>query len=1163
MTDSKDTARNRDREPPGDKGNGLVFLDLTHRRAFKVKFVLIVVILTLAMIAVTTFWNLAYFPKLDSANLRPVQVLAADNRPQSPGLIQRQDDNPCFPAVGADPENCIAPSEMAVTVAAAQLTKQAHRLYAFMPFQPDWTHISLQKNLPLVDVLIPEWYDFDPHTNNLESLNSHSAYEIQIDELIAGQRDRLKLLPAVRIDAYVGATVETPAMIAERARSAAQVLLDEANARSYDGMCLDFSNTWSDLRPQVDVLLPAFLEAFRKAGKETCLSAEFDALGALSPADTVLLDHLVVLVGRQASRTGFPSALAPQPLIEEQARIIAARPDAEKIVVVLGTNSAQWNSSNPVPEKLSYVQAMSRLAIAGAVPQTAGGTLNSYAEFIDAEGHFNAIWIQDIATAFNVISTFRDTPVERFAVWPIGGEDPAIWSLFNPLPGIGEALAFTDISDYVTYSGTGPLLGYSGYPVTGIRSLSLSSDGRKIADLGQIQLPAPHQIIRWGQLPDNSVVLTFDDGPDPVFTGKILDVLKEMDVQATFFVVGVNINENRDIIERMIDEGHLIGSHSYTHARLSEKSVLRTNVELAAVQKALESATGRNTLLFRMPFGWGYGPIEGSAARPFGDVTASGYIMVSSEIVPPDWQQVSADSILAFIRTQLNLGSGRVIVMHDSGGDRDNVVAVLKPMIEQLRDNGYRFASLAEVVGASPDDLMPNIEESASILDRASLLFLRYLTVALEGAFWLVVAMGVSRALAIIILSRLRKPHATRVKVAQPAVSVLVPAFCEESVIEKTIHAVLGSEYRNFDVIVVDDGSTDRTFEVLQREFGTNARVKLIQKENGGKASALNLAVASSDAEIVVAIDADTMIRPDAIAMLVRHFNDPRIGAVAGNVKVGNRRGMLGKFQALEYITAQNIDRRAQELVNGVLVVPGSIGAWRKEAIEAAGYYKSETLAEDADLTVSVIRSGYRVVFEPDAIAITEAPETVHQFLIQRLRWVLGMMQMGWKHKAVILEGKGLGLFSLPDLFFFGVVMQVLAPLADFAFILAIYNLVSDALADGAVFYDSESAAKIVLAYLALPLLDILIAVMAFQLEPRERRSLIAIVPLQRFFYRQLLYYSALRALRRALTGRFEGWEKIRRLSSVSAIHAGADLGDKKVPRAADAPRTADPVPSP
>ncbi len=1163
MTNSRNKKRDRDAGPPKDTGKRPVFLDVTRRRAFKMKFLLLGIVLMISIFGASIFWNLAYFPKLDSADLRPVQVLAADNRPQSPGLFQQQDDNACFPDVGSGPDDCIDPSKMPVAKAAAALREQVQRLYAFLPFQPDWTHISLQKNLSQIDVLIPEWYDFNPRTNDLQSLNSHSAYEIQIDELIAKQRSSLKLLPAVRVDAYFGATVETTGMIAARAQRAAHLLLEEATSRRYEGMCLDFTNSWSNLEQQVDVLIPAFAEVFKKAGKETCLSMGFDALDALDPADTTLLDHLVVLVGRQASRMGFPSALAPQSLIEEQARLIAGRPDAAKIIVGIGTMSAQWNSANPVPTKLSYVQTMATLANARAVPTTGGDTLNSYAEFTDPDGHFNAIWIQDIATAFNEISTFRGTPIQRLAIWPIGGEDPAIWSLFNPAPGVGEALAFTDISDYVTYSGKGPLLGYSGYPVTGIRSLTLSNDGRTIADIEQIRTPTPHQIVRWGNLPDNSVVLTFDDGPDPVYTPKILDILKELDVKATFFVVGDKLNDNRAVVERMIEEGHLIGSHSYTHAKLSETSVLRTRFELAAVQKALETSTGRNTLLFRMPYGWGNGPIEGATARPFGDVTASGYILVSSEIVPPDWQQVSSESISSFVQTALSVSDGRIIVLHDSGGNRDNVVSVLKPMIEQLRSQGYRIASLTEVVGASQDELLPNIEASASLLERASLLFLRYLTVILEGVFWLVVGMGVFRALAIILLSRLRKPHPTRVKVAQPAVSVVIPAFCEETVIEKTVHAVLGSDYRNFDVIVVDDGSTDRTFEVLQREFGKNPRVKLIQKENEGKSSALNLGVANSNAEIVVAIDADTMIMPDAIGKLVHHFADPRIGAVAGNVKVGNRSGILGKFQALEYVTAQNIDRRAQELVNGILVVPGSIGAWRKEAIEVAGYYTSETLAEDADLTVSIIRSGYRVVFEPDAVAVTEAPETVHQFLVQRLRWVLGMMQMGWKHKSAVFDGKGLGLISIPDLFFFGVVMPVLAPLADFAFVFALYNLVSDAFADGAVPYDAEAAAQIVLAYLALPLLDVLIAVLAFQLEPREQRRLIALVPLQRFFYRQLLYYSALRALRRAFTGRIEGWEKLTRLSSVSSVEAGIVNAGQKTPRIADAPRAADPVSSP
>lgn len=1163
MTEAKDITRKPVSKRPQNMGNGPVFLDLTHRRALGVTLVLILAVLIAIAIGATTFWKLAYFPKLDSANLQPVQVLAADGRHDSPALLSRQQDNTCFPGGGSNPDECIEPSDMPVAKAAAKLTMQANDLYAFLPFQPDWTHVSLEKNLALVDVLMPEWYDFDPDINDLQTLTSDSAYQVRIHKLIAKRRSRLKLLPAVRVASYSRATVENPTMIATRARRAALTLLDEVSEQNHDGLCLDFSNSWSDLKSQVKVLVPAFAEVFKNAGKETCLSMGFDSLGALDPADTALMDHLVVLVGSQAAELGFPSALAPQQLIEEQARVIAGRADAEKFVVAIGTESVQWDTLNPAATRLSYVEAMSRLATAGSTPKTGGDSLNSYAEFADANGQLHVIWLQDIVSAFNQVSTFSGTPVHRFAIWPIGAEDPAVWSLFQPDPDIGKSLAFTDISDYVTYSGTGPLLGYSGYPVTGIRSLSVSPDGSRITDLDQIQMPAPHQIIRWGRMPDNSVVLTFDDGPDPVYTPKILEILKELDVQATFFVVGQNVNQNRSVIEQMIEDGHLVGSHSYTHAQLSEKSALRTRVELAAVQMALEGSAGKNTLLFRMPYGWSSGPIDGDTARPYGEATANGYILVSGDIDPPDWQQLSADGILSFVETEIAAGTEPVIVMHDSGGNRDNVVSALKPLIEHLRRNGYRFASLAEAVGASPDDLMPDTGASPSLIDQASFLFTQYTTIVLKAIFWVVVAMGLARALTILLLSRLRKPHAARMKVAEPSVSIVIPAFCEESVIEKTVSAALRSDYRNFDVIVVDDGSTDGTYEVLERQFGKNPRVKLILKENGGKSSALNLAVTRSDAEIVVAIDADTMILPDAISKLVQHFSDPRIGAVAGNVKVGNRRTILGKFQALEYITAQNIDRRAQELVNGILVVPGSIGAWRRAAIEAAGYYTSDTLAEDADLTVSVIRSGYRVVFEPNAIAITEAPETVRQFLRQRLRWILGMMQMGWKHRSALRSGKGLGLFSIPDLFFFGVVMQVLAPLADLVFVLAVYSLVIGALANGTIIYSTESAFLIVPAYLALPLLDVLIAAVAFHLEPREKRRLILLVPLQRFFYRQLLYYSALRALRQALTGRIDGWQKIKRLSSVNAADTGAAHPGKKALQATDAPRAVDPAPSP
>jgi len=163
------------------------------------------------------------------------------------------------------------------------------------------------------------------------------------------------------------------------------------------------------------------------------------------------------------------------------------------------------------------------------------------------------------------------------------------------------------------------------------------------------------------------------------------------------------------------------------------------------------------------------------------------------------------------------------------------------------------------------------------------------------------------------------------------------PAHNEESVIVQTVNSVLHSDLKDLHIIVVNDGSADRTGELLDTNFSRDPRVRIIHQVNRGKAAALNLAMSLADTEIVVTIDADTEIEPDAIGKLIRHFSDPKVGAVAGNVKVGNRSRWLTRWQALEYITSQNMEKRAFDLLNCITVVPGALGAWRKKAIEAAG----------------------------------------------------------------------------------------------------------------------------------------------------------------------------------------------------------------------------------
>ena len=207
-------------------------------------------------------------------------------------------------------------------------------------------------------------------------------------------------------------------------------------------------------------------------------------------------------------------------------------------------------------------------------------------------------------------------------------------------------------------------------------------------------------------------------------------------------------------------------------------------------------------------------------------------------------------------------------------------------------------------------------------------------------------------------------------------VSVLIPAYNEEKVIALTVERILSSDYRNLEVLVIDDGSADHTAEVVRNRFADEKRVTLISIPNGGKANALNTALRQATGTVVVALDADTQFNADTISRLVRWFADPEIGAVAGNAKVGNRINMITRWQALEYIVAQNLERRALSALDTLTVVPGAVGAWRREALLDMGGFPADTLAEDQDLTIAIQTAGYRVLFDTTAIAWTEAPAT-------------------------------------------------------------------------------------------------------------------------------------------------------------------------------------------
>src|SRR4029434_10188874 len=359
------------------------------------------------------------------------------------------------------------------------------------------------------------------------------------------------------------------------------------------------------------------------------------------------------------------------------------------------------------------------------------------------------------------------------------------------------------------------------------------------------------------------------------------------------------------------------------------------------------------------------------------------YLVVLENIDPQDWAKPGAEIILRRIKQQRHDGS--VILLHDAGGDRSQTVEALPRILDWLHTRGDTIVPLSTLLGTTRDAVMPPVQGNGQSLTRiVSSTGFRIYHSAEEflWAFMIVAtALVVIRTLIVIWLA-FRFRRGQKSDFSAP-VSVVIAAYNEEKLIAETLRALLATDYKGeLEVVIVDDGSTDQTGAEIERVASSESRVRLFQQENRGKARALERGLAATRNGIVVFIDADTQCQRDTLPHLLEPFADERIGAVSGHAKVGNLRTFIARCQALEYACGFNLDRRAYNRWECITVVPGAISAVRKEAIDEAGGLSLETLAEDTDLTLSLHRRRQRIVYVPDAIAWTGAPDTVAQLAV-------------------------------------------------------------------------------------------------------------------------------------------------------------------------------------
>ncbi|WP_245716525.1 bifunctional polysaccharide deacetylase/glycosyltransferase family 2 protein [Micromonospora humi] len=630
------------------------------------------------------------------------------------------------------------------------------------------------------------------------------------------------------------------------------------------------------------------------------------------------------------------------------------------------------------------------------------------------------------------------------------------------------------------------------------------------------------------RLPPRTVALTFDDGPDARWTPEVLRVLDKHQVKATFFVIGTQVVRNPELARRMVADGHELGVHTFTHPDLAALPGWRRELEYAQTQLAIASATGVRTSLLRFPYSSSadaYTDRDWPMLRQAGEL---GYLTVVNDVDSRDWEKPSVDAMLANA-TPAGTG-GTIALWHDAGGDRAGTVAALDRYIPMMRQRGYTFTTVSEGFGRTLTDAGvtgPGAQVAAPRADRWRGDVLVGAVRAADGmfrvfgVFFVVVGvLTVGRALLLFVLAlrhayrRRRRDWSWGPPVTAP-VSVIVPAHNEKEGIAAAVRSLAAGDHPGgIEVVVVDDGSTDGTADIVAALGLPDVRV--VRKPNGGKPSALNTGVALARHELIVMVDGDTIFEPDAVRRLVQPFADPRVGVVAGNVKVGNRRSLIAKWQHIEYVIGFNLDRRLYETLHCMPTVPGAIGAFRREALAQVGGMTDETLAEDTDVTMALGRAGWHIVYEESARAWTEAPATLGQLWKQRYRWSYGTMQAMWKHRRAVLDRGPSGRFTrrcLSFLTLFGVLLPLAAPVID---LLALYGL---------IFLDRGET---VLAWLAMLAVQFLTAVVAFRLD-REKLGVLWVLPLQQFVYRQLMYLVLLQSVVTALTGGRLGWQKLRR----------------------------------
>ncbi|MGC4100486.1 glycosyltransferase [Ferruginibacter sp.] len=1045
-------------------------------------------------------------------------------------------------------------------------------------FYTPWSNTALpdlKKNANKLNTIYPEWFFIDTLTYTLQT-------RIDSAGLAVMKQNNLSIQPIFdnfythkasdgRDSGYFDPKLAHVILNnEEKRRHIIQQIVDTLTHYSLQGLNVDFE----ELNEPGNEALTAFQQELYNALHPKGMLVTIDVSPDNDDYDYKSLaaynDYVILMAYDEYNDNTGPGPISSQKWIEKQLDKIDDKIDASKIILGVAGYARDWIDVENEQGKreiqvddITYRNAIDQAKIANATISFSNDSYNLHYTYTEQETDSSSetkhdIWFTDAATTFNILRFSDDYQTAGTALWHIGGEDPRIWNFYNrdlslaslqsnPFDFSSMFEIPIDLNAKPTSTGEGELINVLYSPQPGSIKIEIDSSEMLIAEQTYLQLPSGYVYEKFAEDktpmgPGHKIILTFDDGPSAEFTPKILNILEREKVPATFFVVGINAESNIPLLQRIYNDGYEIGNHTFTHGNVAKMNPERAELEMKTTRTLIECITGHSTILFRAPYNADSEPQSYEEIEPLARSKKDNYIAVGESIDPNDWDdKMNADSIVNRTIRFAEENDANIILLHDAGGKtRQPTVDALPRIIEYFKKRGCKFTTIADLMGKTKNDVMPAIKHdwknSLNWFTANAYYWMGHILFALFiiGIFLSVGRMTIMALLATIQMNREKRRASLTppvVPTSFPKVSIIVPAYNEQVNIERTINNLLQQTYPSLQIIFVDDGSKDNTFKIVSEAFDDVPNVQAHTKPNGGKASALNYGINLADTEFVVCIDADTQLKPDAVMQLMQQFTSEKVGAVAGNVKVGNEINLITRWQSIEYTTSQNFDRRAFDLLNCITVVPGAIGAFRRDAVIRSGGFTSDTLAEDCDLTMRLHRNNYEVRNCNEALSYTEAPESMKQFMKQRFRWSFGVMQCFWKHRDAVFNPKykNLGMVALPNILVFQMILPFLAPLADLILVLSLV-----AAGFGIV---PASLNHIIFYYLIFSLVDIAGAALAFAFEKESYKKLLWMIP-QRLVYRQLMYYILIKSFNKAIKGELQGWGVLKRTGNVKQVSA-------------------------